>query len=716
MTGFTYDFSDSLEELRSRLVWRLGFILIGFGGIGAWYLLVRRDLPLYAFTYASLIVILGRVIQILIHKDSSLSRYLLVWGTIAHLSIGMLLFPASWFPYLGIVCVFINAMLIRHGGWFTALIILALALLLNLRGMRQYPMMELASILSLAAASSWLSAYTLFTAMHWYRVMQSRSEELLNLTRDHRAQLSQTLKSLEAAYATQQHIQRELIWAREQADHDRRLKEQFAANISHELRTPLNLILGFSEIIYLSPEVYGDVHWPPALRRDIHQIYRSSQHLLAMIDDILDLSRFEMTGFGLTIEAAVLKPLLVETVQIAGDLVRGRSIQINLVVPDDLPTLEIDRTHIRQVILNLLNNALRFTERGVIELRAQKIDREVLITVSDTGSGIPPDKLPNLFTEFYQANPSLNRDHHGAGLGLAICKRFVEAHGGYIRAESEEGVGSRFTFALPISERFLHNHAAGMQGSSEVAPETSRPSVLVLEKDASIISMLQRHLNDCDIIQVRNLETLQEKMATCHPRAIIRNIQSGNHAETLNEIVDPSVPIIECSLPSLTWLEDYPSVVGLLTKPITAQMLFAEINRMNQVHDILVVDDDRGFTLLIERMLQTSDSPIRVRRAYEGEQALASMQHVRPNMIFLDLNMRGLNGFGLLKHMERDSTLANIPVVLLTASTHDSDQFHREGKFSVYHQDGLYPVEVINFLNAVIRNLRPRYYAPLKNR
>src|SRR5260221_13570901 len=120
-------------------------------------------------------------------------------------------------------------------------------------------------MLALAAISSWLSAYTLFTAVHWYRTMQIRAMQLLEETRDHRAELSQTLKTLEIAYETQKHIQLELIWARKQADDTRRLKEQFAANISHELRTPLNLILGFSEIMYLSPEVYGDVTWTRSL-------------------------------------------------------------------------------------------------------------------------------------------------------------------------------------------------------------------------------------------------------------------------------------------------------------------------------------------------------------------------------------------------------------------------------------------------------------------
>src|SRR5262249_26531351 len=159
-----------------------------------------------------------------------------------------------------------------------------------------------------------------------------------------------------------------------------------------------------------------DVTWPPTLRRDIHQIYRSSQHLLAMIDDILDLSRFEMTGFGLNLEVVSLESLLSDTLDIATDLVRGRPLELRLVVSDDLPQLDVDRTRIRQVILNLLNNACRYTESGTIELRAIKSDQEVRVSVSDSGSGIPTNKLPYVFDEFYQVDYSLRRSHNGAGL------------------------------------------------------------------------------------------------------------------------------------------------------------------------------------------------------------------------------------------------------------------------------------------------------------
>src|SRR5262249_25223683 len=155
---------------------------------------------------------------------------------------------------------------------------------------------------------------------------------------------------------------------------------------------------------------------------------------------------------------------------------------------------EIDRTRIRQVVLNLLNNACSFTENGAVTLSARCADREVIVSVTDTGAGIPKEKLPFLFDEFYQADHSLRRIHGGAGLGLAISKRFVEAHGGHIWVESQEGVGSRFAFTLPSSEHYLEAHHLEMRTDNHLPIERSRPCLLVVEKDAAIVAMLRHYL------------------------------------------------------------------------------------------------------------------------------------------------------------------------------------------------------------------------------
>jgi signal transduction histidine kinase len=204
--------------------------------------------------------------------------------------------------------------------------------------------------------------------------MQQRADHLLELVRNRQVELSRLLKSLDLTNVLLHRTQRELIAARKREEEMRLLKEQFAANVSHELRTPLNLIVGFSEVMCLSSEVYGNVDWPPALRQDIYQIYRSSHHLLEMIDDILDLSRFEMVGFALNKEPTPLEPLLREAVEMVKGFLSRRPVHLEAKIAPELPALEIDRIRVRQVLLNLLTNAQRFTEEGTIRLEAKRAD------------------------------------------------------------------------------------------------------------------------------------------------------------------------------------------------------------------------------------------------------------------------------------------------------------------------------------------------------
>ncbi len=704
-----YSFSSSLEEVRARLIYRLGFLLIGFGIFAMWYVLVRRDLPFASVWIPLLLIIFSRGVQILLNQKPVLARYGFVWGMVIFLVITLLAFADPLLPYLTILWVFISAMLIGNSGMISAAIFMVEATVLNLAGIRNYPLLELTIVLVLAASSSWISAYTLFTVVHWYTAMQVRSQQLLETTRDHRAELSQALKSLRSAYETQQHIQLELVWARKHAEDARRLKEQFAANISHELWTPLNLILGFSEMMYLSPDVYGDVAWTPGLRRDIHQIYRNSQHLLGLIGDILDLSRFEMTGFNISTEPTALAPFLTDTLEIVEHSIQGRDIHLEYNAPDDLPVVEIDCTRIRQVILNLLNNACRFTEAGVIELSAQQVKREVVISVRDTGSGIPADKLPHIFDEFFQANPSLNRSRSGAGLGLAISKRFVEVHHGRIWAESEEGVGSCFSFALPIWETPTRGPAA-QSGEGAAVTEAAYRSVLVFGAEGAALALLERSLKDCDVIPVRDLRHLPEMVLTHHPKMIIHDIRDD--AESIwQAVADLGVPVVECALPrdaNVGGAKEL-GVQAYLTKPINALTLIDEIDRVGGVRDVLIAFADRGFALLIERMLQTSDHDFVARRVYDYEQGLAAIAARKPDLVLLDSVTADTDGLRLLLETRAQPSYEELPFIVLTTSFSLGEAPSETG-FIVHQRGGLYASEILKFITAVFEKLSPRYY------
>jgi len=709
MADFVYNFSDSLEELHSRLVWRLSLVLVGLGMAATWYVLIRRDLPFEHCVVPFCAIILGRTVQKSNDKRPDFARYVLVGGMLVLLLVAMSTFTNPWIPSLGVFCVFVSAMLIANSGLVSAAFIFLMATILTFTRARTYSLLELTTLLTLATTLSWLIAYTLFTAVHWYSVTQARGQELLEITRDHRAQLSRTLKSLQIAYDMQKHIQLELMWARKHADDARRLKDQFAANISHELWTPLNLILGFTEVMYLSPDIYGEMTWPPGLRRDIHQIYRNSQHLRSMIGDLFDLSRFDMNSFNITLETVSPEALLQDSLEIVENLVRGRPLQLQLALEADLPPLDIDCTRIRQVILNLLNNAIRFTESGDIILAAHRKGHEVIISVRDTGAGIATGKLSFLFDEFYQVNPALNRSHSGAGLGLAISKRFVEAHGGRIWVESEVGVGSCFSFALPVAKLFLNSPASQFGNRATDAQPDVRRTILVLNVESGMLPILAKHLSTYDLVLVHDLNTLREMVFTYHPRLILRNSRPDIHEEPLQDMIDLNVPLIDCTLPATSWSAETPGVTVCLPKPITAQTLLDELSRLGPLHDVLIMFSDRGFALLIERMLQTSETPFEVRRVYDPLQGLAAIRDRPPDILLIDTLVPGDENSHIIEHMRADPLLHDIPIMLFTAQG-ASEVERQENRFVIYQREGLSPVEVLTSLNALIEGLKPHYY------
>jgi signal transduction histidine kinase/putative methionine-R-sulfoxide reductase with GAF domain/ActR/RegA family two-component response regulator/HAMP domain-containing protein len=268
-----------------------------------------------------------------------------------------------------------------------------------------------------------------------------------------------------------------------------RLKTQFLANMSHELRTPLNTIIGFSRVILKG--IDGSI--TEQQRVDLTSIYNNGQHLLGLINDILDISRIEAGKLELIFEPVDLHHIIDGVMSTAVALVRDKPIKLEQEVDPELPTVRADGTRVRQVILNLLANAAKFTEKGQITLRANANEEHVTISVHDTGIGISPEDQATLFQEFSQVDASATRRAGGAGLGLAISRHLVEMHSGRIWVESEPGVGSTFTFTLPVAgpeaERVEESKAlAGLT----ISPD--RKLILAVEDDGGVITLYKRYL------------------------------------------------------------------------------------------------------------------------------------------------------------------------------------------------------------------------------
>jgi signal transduction histidine kinase/HAMP domain-containing protein len=225
-----------------------------------------------------------------------------------------------------------------------------------------------------------------------------------------------------------------------------RHKSDFLANVSHELRTPMNAILGFNEMIL--DQVYGEV--PEDLRRPLVDIQQSGQHLLRLINDVLDLSKIEAGRMELALgEYSV--PDIVTTVRIAlGSLAAEKNLELVVAVPEEIPVAYGDGKRITQCLMNYVGNALKFTRQGRVTIAVERLDEVLRFSVSDTGIGIPPERIDSLFVEFQQGDASIGREFGGTGLGLSITRRFVEMHGGRAWVESELGRGSTFFFAIPL--------------------------------------------------------------------------------------------------------------------------------------------------------------------------------------------------------------------------------------------------------------------------
>ena len=232
-----------------------------------------------------------------------------------------------------------------------------------------------------------------------------------------------------------------------------RHKSEFLANTSHELRTPLNAILGYAELI--EDNIYGEV--PPKIREVLQRIQSNGRHLLGLINDVLDISKIEAGQLYLSVTDYSMKDVVATVVTATESLANEKKLVLRAIVPENLPTGEGDERRITQVLLNLVGNAIKFTEVGEIEVRASSEDAYFGLSVSDTGPGIPAEERDRIFEEFHQLDTSTTRTKGGTGLGLTISKKIIEMHGGRIWVESEVGHGSTFRFTLPVRLRKPEN-------------------------------------------------------------------------------------------------------------------------------------------------------------------------------------------------------------------------------------------------------------------
>jgi PAS domain S-box-containing protein len=495
-------------------------------------------------------------------------------------------------------------------------------------------------------------------------------------------------------------------------------KSNFLANMSHELRTPLNAIIGYSEMLM---EDAGD-QGLDGFVADLKKIHASGKHLLSLINDVLDLSKIEAGRMELYLETfdvasmlqdvvSTVRPLIETNANSLDVLAGGRSAGIGNYPAGtgvDLGVMRADLTKVRQSLFNLISNAAKFTEHGVITLAAAREASEgvdwLTFQVSDTGIGMTPEQLEKLFQAFSQADASVSRKYGGTGLGLALSRRFCQMMGGDITVESAYGVGSTFTIRLPArpSVRQPAPEPAGAE-SAEPALAPSAPGeslVLAIDDEPTVRDLVQRYLGKegFRVVTAASGEEGLRLARELHPMAITLDVlMPGMDGWTVLAALkaDPALAAIPVIMSSIVNDKNIGYALGALeylNKPIEREALVSALRRCQRdamSSHVLVVDDDATTREMLRRLVEGEGWT--VSEAENGQVALSRLAERTPELVLLDLMMPKMDGFQFVVEMQRHEAWRRIPIAVITAKDLTAeDRTRLNGAVEAILQKGAY--------------------------
>lgn len=537
-----------------------------------------------------------------------------------------------------------------------------------------------------------------------------QAQALLEETQNRKVELQQALNDLTQANQQLTRMNKLAQGLRRMAEEARRVKEEFVAQVSHELRTPLNMIIGYSEVILQSPEIYGS-KLPAALLADLTVVFKNAEHLSALIDDVLDLTEIDTEQMALTKTEVQLHEIVEAATVAVRPLFDSKGLYLKIDVPVDLPPLFCDRTRIREVLLNLLSNAGRFTQKGGVQINAWQQENDLIVTVTDTGPGISAENKVKLFEPFQQLSPSVRQQYGGSGLGLNISKRFIELHGGDIWVDSTPGVGTTFSFRLPVAlpippeseliRRLQPDWEYHQRTRPSKAPKTmAQPRFVVLDKGNILPRLMARYLTNAEIVSVSSLEQAFQELADNPSTALMVNVISID--ETLQRLESPELPkgtpVMICSIPNPAEITGILGAFDYLVKPISQNVLLATLDRLDQpIKTILIVDDQADMLRLYRRMLGSSKRDYKVIQAKNGQEALRILRQEKPDVVLLDLVMPKMDGWQFLKTRNNESAFRNIPVIV-TSANDPASQPIVSNMFVITQSGGLSTRELLTFI------------------
>jgi signal transduction histidine kinase/DNA-binding response OmpR family regulator/HAMP domain-containing protein len=500
--------------------------------------------------------------------------------------------------------------------------------------------------------------------------------ELKQLNEDYQKQNVQIRKQNETLVDLHKKLKEkaeELAIQKQKAEESTKLKSQFLASMSHELRTPMNSILGLSELMLEESNLVGKS------RERIEVVLRSGKRLMNLINDILDLSKIEAGKMELHEERVLLEDLIKEVEHSISPLLKDKTIDFRIIRDTNTSiVINTDRGKVTQVLINLLGNALKFTQSGFVELKISSTEnKDLIFIVTDSGIGITEHDQTVIFDEFRQVDGTITKKYGGTGLGLTICKKIADMLQGSISVSSKPGQGSSFTFIIPLN--FIERiEKEGSSINAEKLLENRRNPILVIDDNAGPRDTIGQYLisRNYEVIFAENGEQGMKEAIKRQPLIIILNVMltQKNGWEILNELKDnnatSNIPIILVSMLADRNVGYDFGAFEYLVKPLKSESLFTTITKLEnltnrKIKKITIVDDNEWAFENFKK--EFNKNTIRIDYIKESELAFSRIMETQPDLVIIDLIMPKVDGITLANKIKTNRETKHIPLILVSS-------------------------------------------------